>query len=385
MSHENRIDLIRPDAPTLARRGPCAVGVQTHVLDLPPVADLGPRRLTVEMWYPAVEGTIAGTCYDTLLRDGVTAVRYAGSACRGAAPAQGPSAPFVVLSHGYPGNRYLMSHLAESLAAKGYVVAAPDHAGSTYDDQQDFGMTLLHRPLDQRGLIDAVSHMGGPVAALADTANTAVIGYSMGGYGAVVLGCAGLSAAALTYKGAPPDGALARHIAGSATHDALFDPRLKAIVPIGPWGNASGMWDAAGLAGLRVPMLLIAGTKDEVSDYGAMQRIFAGATQVERHMLSFTHAGHNAAAPVPAPHESWVHSDTLGWAPFAHYADPVWDTCRMNNIAQHFVAAFLARHLKGEQAAGAFLNGRDWPGFAPQTARGLTLEHLPAGGILTGA
>ena len=41
-----------------------------------------------------------------------------------------------------------------------------------------------------------------------------------------------------------------------------------------------------------------------------------------------------------------------GWnfAPFEHYADPVWDTVRMNNIAQHVVAGFLDRHLKG--AAG---------------------------------
>jgi predicted dienelactone hydrolase len=41
--------------------------------------------------------------------------------------------PLVIISHGYPGNRYLMSHLGEDLASKGYVVASIDHRDSTYD------------------------------------------------------------------------------------------------------------------------------------------------------------------------------------------------------------------------------------------------------------
>jgi predicted dienelactone hydrolase len=376
MSRQNRIDLIRPDAPALAKRGPHPVGVQTHQLDMPIEAGLAPRCLTSEIWYPALEGTKPGTNYKTLLRDGLTPVKYTGSACRDAQPAQDMHAPLVVLSHGYPGNRYLMSHLAESLAAKGYVVVAPDHIGSTYEDQQAFGVTLLHRPLDQRGTIDAMAGLGGSLGAIIDTSNVAVIGYSMGGYGALVLAGAGICPSALTQERAPTDGSLDRHLAGSATHRALHDPRIKAIVPIGPWGNAAGIWDAQGLAGLSVPMLLIAGTADEVSGYEAMQRIFTQSRQVHRHMLSFAHAGHNAAAPVPAPVESWAEQNA---GPFAHYADPVWDTCRMNNITQHFVAAFLGQHLKGDTTMEAYFTDADWPGFPDQTARGLALDYLEVG------
>ncbi len=43
-------------------------------------------------------------------------------------------------------------------------------------------------------------------------------------------------------------------------------------------------------------------------------------------------ANHNAAAPIPAPVEGYAVNESLGWAPFEHYADPVWDTVRMNNI-----------------------------------------------------
>ena len=137
------------------------------------------------------------------------------------------------------------------------------------------------------------------------------------------------------------------------------------------------MWDADGLAQMDTPLFMMAGTVDDVSDYAAMRRLFTGCAS-DRYLLSFINAGHNAAAPIPAPLESWAHSDLLGWAPFQHYADPVWDTLRMNNIAQHYAAAFMGMHLRGDDTA-EMLDGADWPGFASGTAAGLRLEHLPAG------
>ena len=199
----------------------------------------------------------------------------------------------------------------------------------------------------------------------------------MGGYGAMIFGGAGLAETALQHPRAPEGGSLARHLAGSKTHAALRDPRLCAIMPIGPWGNGQAMWDAGGLAQMDTPLFMMAGTVDDVSDYAAMRRLFTGCAS-DRYLLSFINAGHNAAAPIPAPLESWAHSDLLGWAPFQHYADPVWDTLRMNNIAQHYAAAFMGMHLRGDDTAG-MLDGADWPGFAPGSAAGLRLEHLPAG------
>ncbi|MEB0292681.1 hypothetical protein QN351_19495, partial [Cryobacterium sp. 10C2] len=86
----------------------------------------------------------------TVLRDGKTAVSLSGQAVRDASPdkAHGPY-PLVIVSHGYPGNRFLLSHLTENLASKGYVVVAIDHTDSTYEDMQAFSSTLLNRSLDQ--------------------------------------------------------------------------------------------------------------------------------------------------------------------------------------------------------------------------------------------
>ncbi|WP_209425562.1 alpha/beta fold hydrolase [Pararhodobacter sp. SW119] len=407
---ENRIDTVRPDAPELAGYGQHPVGVRSlqltdedrvDVLNSTEAVVRGARSFAAELWYPAADGTSAGTAYQTVLRDGQTAVELTGRAARDAEPAAGPF-PLVLISHGYPGNRYLLSHLAETLASRGHAVLALDHTDSTYSDQAAFGSTLFNRPLDQAFAIEAMADAGAldPVLeGLIDADRAAVVGYSMGGYGALIFGGAGVSASALDLPFAPPQDLLSQHRAGSDTHEDLMDSRVKAVVAIGPWGMNTAFWDAEGLSGLRVPTLIMAGDRDTVSGYGPMRAIFEGARGTERHLLTFINAGHNAAAPIPAPAESWPVSESLGWAPFAHYADPVWDTARMNNIAQHFVAAFLDLHLSGNEAAAEWLDlveyahdgvwSEDegtrtpehtyWEGFDRGTALGLRFESRTQG------
>ena len=109
-----------------------------------------------------------------------------------------------------------------------------------------------------------------------------------------------------------------------------------------------------------------------------MRGIFEQTTGTTRHLLTFHGASHNAAAPIPAPAESWAASPALDFIPFEHYADPVWDTVRMNNIAQHFASAFLSLHLKGDETTQRYLDGI-FTGFAPASARALTFETLTKG------
>ncbi len=410
---ENRIDLIRPDAPELAARGPHPVGVRaasftdpdridviaTTATGTPPTAE---RTLQAEIWYPATDGTEPGTTYDTILRDGVTPTTLTGSAARDADPADG-SFPLVILSHGYPGNRYLMSHLAENLASKGYVVVAADHTDSTYDDMGAFASTLVNRAVDQRFLLDSMAGLEDEIGAITDADTTAVVGYSMGGYGAMIFGGAGLSQTAIDRtepeRFIPPQKLLSRLAAGSADHADLVDPRIKAVVAIAPWGRQHDFWDAEGLGEMTKPLLLVAGSDDDVSIYDAIRQIFDQTTATTRHLLTFDHANHNAAAPIPAPTEAWAMSESLGRAPFDHYADPVWDSVRMNNVLQHFTTAFLDIHLKGDDSRAPFLDlvadSADgvwsvddagapddvhsyWAGFPDRSAKGLMFETKPA-------
>ncbi|QBX35602.1 alpha/beta fold hydrolase [Paracoccus liaowanqingii] len=409
----NRIDLIRPDAPELAATGDHPVGVRaatftdadridviaTGAEGTPPTAD---RVLEAEIWYPAAQGTPPGGTYDTILRDGVTPAVLTGAAARDADPAQG-SFPLVILSHGYPGNRHLMSHLGENLASKGYVVVAADHPDSTYADQGAFASTLVNRAVDQRFLLDSMAGLDDDLAAVTDADRAAVVGYSMGGYGALIFGGAGLSQTAIARTEpagyVPPQDLLGRLAAGSDDHAALVDPRVKAVIAIAPWGRQADFWDAEGLAGLEKPLMLVAGSADDVSEYDAIRQVFDQTTGTTRHLLTYQNANHNAAAPIPAPLEAWAFSDSLGRAPFDHYADPVWDTVRMNNILQHFSTAFLDQHLKGEDRAeyldlvpdgadGVWSMGEDdqpdaahsyWAGFPNRSATGLQFETRQAG------
>lgn len=367
---QNRIDQTRPDAPELAFPGPHPVGVRTLELVNPDQIDVvrsahavrrHDRPLTVELWYPARPDTGTVAPYRSLLRDGVRPVALHGAARREAEP-QGRF-PLVILSHGYPGNRFLMAHFGEKLASHGYVVASIDHADSTYADKAPLASTLVNRPLDTEFVRAALGDH-------AEIGTTAIIGYSMGGYGALVSAGAGVSPAVLGMEGAPPFDLWRPHLTPQVS------PALKAIIPIGAWGRQRDLWTAEGLAGVRVPMLVMAGSADEVSGYETgMRRIFTEAVNAPRQLLTFVNAGHNAAAPHPAPVEAWTPSPALEFHPFGHYADPVWDTLAMNNIAQHFALAFLDLHLKGRMDRAAFLTDA-FKGFAPGTARGLGFESL---------
>lgn len=406
---ENRIDVIRPDAPALAAYGDYKVGVQTMTFTNMGQVDVAQtqadgdiptydRPLTVEIWYPAAADTAAGGSYQAMMRDG-TDVTLQGQAVRDAAALTGETFPLVIISHGYPGNRWLLGHLGENLASKGYVVASIDHTDSNYDDMGNFGSTLYNRPWDQKFVIDSMESLDGDLGAITDASNTAVVGYSMGGYGALILAGAGLTEAITSSDYAPPQGLLERNVMGSDTHAELEDDRIKAFAAFGPWGNNRGFWDADGLAGIDKPLLLIAGSVDDVSEYDAIRGIFDGAVNSDRHLLTYLNANHNAGAPMPSPEEGYAINETLGWAPFEHYGDAVWDNVRMNNIAQHFVTAWVDQNLKGADMSAYFdltPNAADgvwavddageptqdntyWNGFANRTAVGLTFESKPAG------
>lgn len=406
---ENRIDTIRPDAPELAAYGGQAIGVRTlHLIDPgridvaaldPTAAKPSPlprydRPLTVEVWYPAESGAKGETALKAIIRDGKTEVLLQGKAVRDAEPATGRF-PLVIVSHGFPGNRYLLSPLAENIASKGYVVVAIDHTESTYDSlsPRSFSSTLVNRSLDQLFILDQIAKLSRDPAFFlngrVDAGNSAVIGYSMGGYGALITAGAGLTKKAVEATDtawSAPFGTLAIHESGSKSHAGLFDPRVKTAILFAPAGWSVGFFDADSVKGLRVPALFVAGSLDDVVQYDTgIRPTWRASTSIDRAMLTFANAGHNAGAPMPAPREADRIDPERGFNYTAHYSDSVWDNVRMNNIAEHFVTAWLGKYLKADPAMDAYLdlapdsNGNSWKGFPEHTARGLRFERLKAG------
>jgi predicted dienelactone hydrolase len=412
LAQQNRIDIVTPSAPELAAFGAHDIGVRTltatdknrpDVLNTKEGASTAryDRTLTLEAWYPASlsNGQKPGGEYRVITRDASMATLH-GKAVRDAAVRSvvgGATYPLVIISHGYPGNRFLMSHIGENLASKGYVAVAIDHKDSTYDDQKAFASTLYNRTFDQLFVLNEIDRLGKAgsgsfLSGIVDTAKTAIIGYSMGGYGLVNTIGGGYSAASIGFGTSPPNKMLAERGAANPEYQKARDPRIKAAIAIGPWGMQAGFWEPEALKGIRTPTLFVAGSVDDVSGYEKGTRaIYQNAVNADRYLLTFINANHNAAAPIPAPIE-------LYGAPsaFTHYADAVWDNARMNNIFNHFATAFLSIHLKGEQDKQAYLdvvpNGKDgvfaidrdgkpgpthtyWKGFKRGTAVGLILEH----------
>lgn len=415
LAQQNRIDTIRPDAPELARFGDYDIGVRTlQFVDADRIDILKTERggenavydrsLTVEVWYPARLGTgqPAGGEYRAITRNPAITATLHGTAVRDAEPNRADARyPLVIISHGYPGNRFLMSHLGENLASKGYVVASIDHTDSTYDDQQAFQSTLYNRPLDQRFVLDSLDSLSRDgtsfLDGMLDADTTGIVGYSMGGYGLVNNLGGGYSDEIVSSLMAPPNELLHQHATGNPDYRANLDPRIKAGFAVAPWGMASGFWRAEDLAGIDVPTFYLAGDNDTVAGYeDGVRAIYEGAVNSDRYLLTYKNAGHNAGAPYPVPVEILQSEDKTG---SGHYTDPVWDNVRMNNIMDHFATAYFDHHLKqiegrlsyldlvpdGADAVYSVRNGQQnddhnyWKGFGPNTAIGLKLEHLRPG------
>ena len=393
-----------PDAPELAARGDYAVGVQT--LDLihkdqidvlnygKGVDSLYDRPIKVEIWYPAEigDGQEELVTYDEVMGNANSEDRplipftFLGRASRDAKPAlkDGPY-PLIIVSHGYTGSRLLFTYLTENLASKGYVVVSIDHTESTFRDAAGFHSTLLNRSLDDLFVLNEMARLNKKedsfLVGLVNADLTALVGFSMGGYGAINVAGAGYSPGAAGFFASISNGsnALQQRVIGNPDFEASIDPRIKAVVAFAPWGMERGVWDANGLAGIKIPTFFIAGSKDDISGYEkGIKAIYEGAVNADRYLLTYLNARHNVA-PNPPPAEAL--KEGLHIDEYLRYADSVWDQRRMNNINQHFVTAFLGIHLKQMDNYSPFLDvdenakQKSWNGFKPRTSVGLELQH----------
>jgi hypothetical protein len=186
----------------------------------------------------------------------------------------------------------------------------------------------------------------------------------MGGYGALASAGAGYSSksSAMSFV---PGGYFEDWTAGSAKYQARLRKELKAIVAIAPWGEQPpyNMWDADGLAGIRLPMLMIAGDQDDVSDFrNGIQPAFEKAVNSDRCMLVYENARHNVGGN-PAPEVALGRFTTQ-----EVFEEPVWRKDRITAINEHFITAFLDLYLKGDESKRTYLhvapekaNDGNWP------------------------
>jgi predicted dienelactone hydrolase len=352
------------DAPELAPPGETAVGVKTlrlvqekQVDFLSPEAASGfarkDRVLVVDVWYPAAGRARRGEVnitYSAALPSeppSPPATFTVPGIARRDAPVLAGSFPLVIVSHGYSNATVALTWLTENLASKGYVVAAIRHEDPPITDRAKSPAVWLRRPLD-------IAYVAGQLQAAAgtpfhiDATRTALIGYSMGGYGVLTSGGGVLDPDA----GAKfPGGLMQPYVRGGAEQGSIVVKNLRAVVAMAPAGGALGVWGANGLQGIQSPLLLISGDSDHTVNYATGARaFFDAASRTTRYLLTFKQCGH-AIGLNPVPDAMRAKLWDLDW-----FEDPVWRKDRINGINAHFITAFLDLYVKGEAARAAYLD-----------------------------
>ncbi|UVS98169.1 alpha/beta hydrolase family protein [Burkholderia glumae] len=192
-------------------------------------------------------------------------------ATRNAAPAPGGRFPVVLISHGRGGGPLGHRELARALARAGFIAILPTHVGdaSGYPRASSQARILIDRPRQAEAALNTV--LADPrFSASADPGRIGMIGYSAGGYTALILaGAKPDFAFASAYCASHDDpGSCPRSVSSDGANGARsqaavpaeladwqppVDHRLKALVLMDP---LAVMFEAPGLAAVRVPTLL---------------------------------------------------------------------------------------------------------------------------------
>lgn len=137
------------------------------------------RPVTVEIWYPTDE------IDSTFERK--TDLPFILSPTIRDAKIMNKSFPLVVLSHGTGGNRFGLAWLAIELAQQGYMVAAPNHWGNTFDNKiPEKFVQYWERPLDISFLITSLLN-DTSFNTFIDEDKIGMAGFSFGGYTTLAL------------------------------------------------------------------------------------------------------------------------------------------------------------------------------------------------------
>lgn len=385
--------------PELSSFGQSNIGVQTidahHANSVNPMAPSAEGRvLTLEVWYPTSIEKAPDATYQNQTRSGI-AFNLSGNAVRDAALFSGDSTfPLVVISHGYTGYRTIMFHLAEHLASHGYVVVGIDHTDSTNEDIDfatapfaGFLSTLVNRAKDQQFVLDWMTN-DSPFSQLIDDSAVGLMGYSMGGYGAIntIGGCFAFTEQHIAAITGSDDSATNSGLASMinqchAGREEGTDPRWQAAVLLAPWGGNYQVFSPDSLANIKVPSLYIAGDLDDISGYAGIRWLFEGHSSGAQ-LLTYQNARHNIG-PHPAPQASRVSEIDIG-----HYHEGSWDSEVLAATNQHFTLAMMNCHLKKQQDACTYLavrgssnqtpeNGEPtppWYGFDHRYSTGMKME-----------
>lgn len=192
--------------------------------------------------------------------------------------------PLIVYSHGFMSNREEGVYLAEGLARRGYVVAAPDYPLSNNGAPGGPNPTdVVNQPGDVSFIIDSLIGMSGedkPYHGNIDASRIGLAGLSLGGLTSTLVGY----------------------------HPRYRDERARAVISI---AGPAAMFTRRFFLTSAAPFLMIAGTEDAVVDFATHAAIIPDRAP-QGTLLSIGGGTHVAFADIAEPSMRFVdHPDSL--------------------------------------------------------------------------
>lgn len=257
------------------------------------------RTLNISLWYPATAAKQTETVGENPVSFGLEVERDA--------IIENGKHPLVLLSHGYGGSWRNLNWLAGELVQNGYVVAAPDHPGTTFRNMDEAeSLRLWERPRDISRTLTALledKRLAGEI----DDRKIAVIGHSLGGWTAIELAggrydaeraledCKGeaMPAQCKELRLMAQVGIVGQGKASPELSQDLKDKRIRAVVSL-DLGPASG-FKPESLAGVDIPALVYAAGHEtpEIaaikSDSEYLAKYLPPSTTVYREIPDATH------------------------------------------------------------------------------------------------
>ena len=227
------------------------------------------RPLVTEVWYPT-DDTLkkSDQAFSSFIRQHT--VR------NGRLPAR--RLPLIMLSHGTGGGRLTMEWLAQGLAQNGFMVAAVDHWGNTYDNKIPLEfLKPWERPLDISFVLTALLANKNIEPAI-DPKRIGATGFSFGGYTVIALAGATIDYdTLLAYYQAnrreldvPELPGVSKYIDDPALRDGvkrvppLKDNRIKAFFAISP-ALGVGFTNRKQFATIEAPLYIVGSQSDSMS------------------------------------------------------------------------------------------------------------------------
>ena len=254
------------------------------------------RTLTTEVWYPAPDKP-SGEDKSPFIR--IPTKRDA-SVLKG-------RFPLIMFSHGTGGGRLTVEWFCAGLAAKGFIVAAVDHFGNTFDNPIPIEFVKFwERPQDISFVLDELLSST-DLSSHVDVTKIAAAGFSLGGYTAITLAGAKMNLEAFEAYIKTPDGKKEADIPempGLLSYfdrpevqesfnkaPALVDKRIKSVFVMSP-AIGQAFPGKENFKEVTVPVYIVAAANDAIAPVNTNAAHYARLIAASHYKALGGEAGH---------------------------------------------------------------------------------------------